>query len=466
MTKTRFAPSPTGYVHIGNVRTALLNALLARHDKGIFLLRIEDTDQSRSEDEYTKQLQQDLLWLGLPWQEGPEVGGAYAPYFQSQRQAIYAKYYRQLEALGQVYPCFCTDQELAIARKIQLSAGKPPRYQGTCRNLTAEQINQKITQGVKPTLRFRVPDNQVIEFTDFVRGQQRFQSSEIGDFVIRRGDGSAAFFFCNAIDDAEMQVTHVLRGEDHLTNTPRQLMILQVLNLPAPQYGHMALIVGHDGAPLSKRHGSRSIKELKQLGFLPQAIVNYLARLGHYYSDNDFMDFDRLAAGFSLNALGSAPAHYDQAQLLYWQKQAVQYMDENALWNWLSAEVQQLIPAASKDLFVKTVKTNITFPTDALHWGKIFFGDLHYSDEAKAILMQTDKQFFTTAVSALANTGADYKALSNAISQSLNVKGKALFQPLRVALTGELHGPEMAHVIELLGKDKIHARLNAAMTIK
>jgi len=462
MTKTRFAPSPTGYVHIGNVRTALFNALFAKHDKGIFLLRIEDTDQSRSEEEYTKQLQDDLLWLGMVWQEGPATGGAQAPYFQSQRQAIYDKYYQQLEVAGHVYPCFCTDQELAIARKIQLSAGKPPRYQGNCRNLSAEQIAAKTAQGLKPTLRFRVPDNQIIEFTDLVRGLQRYQSNEIGDFIIRRGDGSAAFFFCNAIDDAVMGVTHVLRGEDHLTNTPRQLMILQALGLPTAQYGHINLIVGPDGAPLSKRHGSKSIKELRQLGFLPQAIVNYLARLGHYYSDNQFMSFAQLAAGFTIEGLGSAPAHYDQSQLLYWQKQAVQQMDEAALWEWLGADVQQHIPAANKNLFVQTVKANITFPTDALHWAKVFFGELHFTDEAKAILKQTDKKFFETTVQVLANTGADFKALSNAISQVLNIKGKALFQPLRVALTGEVHGPEMVHVMELLGTDKIKARLKAA----
>ncbi len=466
MTKTRFAPSPTGYVHIGNVRTALFNALLAKHDKGIFLLRIEDTDQNRSEETYAEQLQHDLLWLGLAWQEGPGVGGDQVPYFQSQRQSIYAQYYQQLEEAKHVYPCFCSDQELAIARKLQLSSGKPPRYQGTCRQLSAEQIKQKIEQGLKPTLRFRVPDSQVIEFNDFVRGPQRFQSNEIGDFVIRRGDGTAAFFFCNAIDDAVMKVTHVLRGEDHLTNTPRQLMILQALGLPFPQYGHMALIVGPDGAPLSKRHGSRNIKELKQLGFLPQAIINYLGRLGHYYPDNSYMDLTQLATNFSVSALGSAPARYDQEQLLYWQKQAVQHLDESSLWDWLGAEVQQLIPTTAKNLFIQTIKANITFPTDALHWAKIFFTDLHYSAESSAILKQADAKLFETAITVLAQAGTDFKALSNAVSQQLNIKGKALFQPLRVALTGELHGPEMGHIVELLGKDKIHARLTAASEIK
>ncbi len=465
MNKTRFAPSPTGYIHIGNVRTALFNALLALYDKGIFLLRIEDTDQSRSEEEYIQQLQEDLTWMGLIWQEGPNAGGESAPYFQSQRQAIYNQYYQQLEAAHLVYPCFCTEQELAIARKVQLAASKPPRYQGICRHLSTEQIAEKQAQGIKPTLRFRVPDNEMIEFTDFVRGAQRFATSEIGDFVIRRGDGTAAFFFCNAIDDAMMGITHVLRGEDHLTNTPRQLMILQALNLPAPHYGHLALIVGADGAPLSKRHGSKSIKELKQLGFLPQALVNYLARLGHYYPHNNFMSLEQLAAEFSMQSLGSAPAHYDEAQLLYWQKQAVQHLDKKALWQWLPPEVQQIIPSAAKELFMQTIHANITFPGDALQWAKIFFTDLQYTAEAELILKQATAEFFTTAITALQQTGADFKALSQVIAAKLNIKGKALFQPLRVALTGELHGPEMAPIIELLGQEKILLRLQQAAAI-
>lgn len=459
MTKTRFAPSPTGHVHIGNVRTALFNALLAMHDKGIFLLRIEDTDLARSSVAYTQQLKQDLLWLDLTWQEGPDVGGPQAPYFQAERQAIYAQYYQQLESMGLAYPCFCTDQELAIARKVQLAAGKPPRYSGTCRGLSQEHIAQKTAQGLKPTLRFKVPENHTIEFQDIVRGAQRYLSNDIGDFIIRRSDGGSAFFFCNAIDDAVMGVTHVLRGEDHLTNTPRQLMLLQALKLPAPQYGHIPLIVGHDGAPLSKRHGSRSLKELNAAGFLPQAIVNYLARLGHYYADNRFMDLSELARQFSLTSLGSAPAHYDEAQLIYWQKQAVQHLNDVEIWRWLGEDVHNKVPVAAKNLFLHTVRANITFPKDALHWATLFFEDCAYSEAAKSVLAATEKAFFSTAIAAVQQHGVDFKAVSQAIAQTLAIKGKALFQPLRVALTGELHGPEMAAIFELLGKEKIIARL-------
>ncbi len=467
--KTRFAPSPTGYLHLGNIRTALFNALLANHANGIFLLRIEDTDQTRSATEFVTQLEADLNWLGLYWQEGPTIGGQYAPYFQSQRQTIYNDYYDRLQKAGLVYPCYCSDQELAIARKVQLTAGRPPRYQGTCCHLTAAQIAQKESQGVKPTLRFRVPENQTVMFDDFVRGAQTFQTNEIGDFIICRSDRTPAFFFCNAIDDALMEVTHVLRGEDHLTNTPRQLLLLRALKLREPQYGHVPLIVGQDGSPLSKRHGSRSIKELRELGYLPSALINYMARLGHYYSDNAYMDFAQLAAQFTLSAIGTAPAHFDADQLLYWQKQAAHHLQEDDLWQWLGKPVQDLIPASVKTQFIAVVRSNIIFPADAQYWARILFDKnsfqeaSFYRPDAVVILKQAGTAYLEAALKAVEEHGANFAAISQTLQQKIGVKGKALFQPMRIALTGELHGPEMAPLVELLGVDKIRMRLQQAM---
>lgn len=454
--KTRFAPSPTGYLHLGNVRTALFCALLAQAQHGTFLLRIEDTDVARSTVHFADQLQEDLHWLGLGWQEGP--------YFQSQRQEVYAHYYERLIELGQVYPCFCSEQQLAIARKVQLAAGQPPRYPGTCRHLSSEQVAEKKAQGLQPTLRFAVPEAMNIEFTDFVRGPQNFLSNQIGDFIVRRADSTAPFFFCNAIDDAEMQVTHVLRGEDHLTNTPRQLLILQALQLPIPHYGHIALIVGTDNSPLSKRHGSRNIKELRTQGYLPAAIVNYLARLGHYYPNNELMEINELAAGFSLGALGKAPAHFDPAQLLYWQKQAVQQLALAEMLQWLGLTISEYVPTEKYPLFISAIQTNITFPEDALHWAKIFFGaELIYSTEALTILHQAGVAFFQAALTALEQEGADYKKIAHNIGQTLNIKGKSLFQPLRVALTGQIDGPEMIKIFELLGAEGVQRNLELTL---
>ena len=279
--KTRFCPSPTGYMHLGNIRTAVFNYLLAKALGGVFLLRIEDTDRERSQSLYSDALQKDLEWLGLHWQEGP--------YFQSERQNIYDQYYQQLIDKDLAYPCFCTEEELTLSRKIQRASGKPPRYPGTCAHLTETQIQEKKSSGLIPTLRFRVNDDEVIEFDDLVRGHHRFLGKDIGDFIIRRTDGTSPFMFCNAIDDALMGVTHALRGEDHVANTPRQVLILKALNLPAPQYGHISLIVGPDGSPLSKRHGSQSVQDLRESGYLNIALNNYLARLGHYYEDNRFI---------------------------------------------------------------------------------------------------------------------------------------------------------------------------------
>lgn len=453
-------------MHLGNVRTALFNALLAKNQGGHFLLRIEDTDQARSQEDYTDVLLQDLEWLGLLWQEGPRGGGEQGPYWQSQRGAIYDRYFKQLQDQGSAYPCFCSEQELAISRKLQLASGHAPRYAGGCDRLSAEQVASRINEGAKPTLRFKVPLGQVIEFNDLVRGQQRFNSGDLGDFVIRRADGTAAFLFCNALDDALMGVTHALRGEDHLTNTPRQILLLQALQMVSPTYGHIALIVGADGSPLSKRHGSRSVKELREEGYLSLAIVNYLARLGHYYADNRYMVFAELAQSFSSDHLGAAPAHYDQQQLLYWQKEAIMASSNPALWEWCGHQVQSLVPEGQVDTFIETIRSNVCFPKDALHWANIFYTQTwKYEESATKILKQAGKEFFAEAWRALIEQGSDYAGLVAHLQQQLGVKGKALFLPIRVALTGEVTGPDMLHIVKLLNRDALRLRLQKVQEV-
>ncbi|MFN7096578.1 MAG: glutamate--tRNA ligase [Gammaproteobacteria bacterium] len=462
--KLRFSPSPTGLIHLGNTRTALFNALYAHGVNGVFMLRIEDTDKARSTAEFTEQLQQDLLWLGLQWQEGPKVGGENGPYWQSQRQHVYNAYYQTLEEKGLAYSCFCSETQLAVNRKVQLASGKPPRYAGTCRHLTAEQRAEKIAEGIVPTLRFQVPENQLVEFVDFVKGPQRFNTDDLGDFIIRRADGTAPFMYCNAIDDATMKVTHVMRGEDHLTNTPRQILILQALRLPVPQYGHISLILGHDGSPLSKRHGSRSVYELRQEGFFQLGVINYLARLGHSYEENHFMSFDELAKKFSFERLSRSPARFDAEQLLYWQKEAVIASDDNTLWKWMGIEVHSMVPVAKRAQFIDAVRPNVTFPHEAVHWAQVFFDDhLEYSPENANILKEAGKPFFQQAIKAVEEKGADFAVISDHLKQTLGVKGKALFQPLRLALSNEAHGPEMSKLVSLLGEELLIKRLHAAM---
>ena len=456
--KSRFSPSPTGLMHLGNVRTALFNVLVAKEqeqEQGLFLLRIEDSDRERSKQEYTDALLRDLTWMDLLWQEGP--------YYQSERNEIYNKYYQQLIDSQKAYPCFCTELELTLSRKTQVSSGKPPRYNGKCRNLSTEQVASLRQQGLVEALRFKVGENTQITFTDLVQGPKIFQADDIGDFIIKKGDGFASFMFCNAIDDALMGVTHAFRGEDHLTNTPRQLLILEALGLRHPEYGHMPLIVGHDGKPLSKRNGSQSIEDLRSQGYFSLALLNYLARLGHHYDveqDRKLLSLAELRQYFQINHIGRSPAHYDEVQLHYWQKEAIQLLTNEALWDWMKDSVQNLVPMHQQGLFVEAIKANIVMPKDALFWAKIVFDTNETQEDAKLCLAQTSKDYIEAAKQAVLNYGADYKKVIEEIKHKTNLKGKNLFMPLRALLTGVCFGPELEKIFLLMGKDKLLLKLN------
>lgn len=454
--KSRFCPSPTGYMHLGNARTALFNYLAAQGQDGTFLLRIEDTDQARSQRVLAHELMTDLRWLGINWQEGPVVEGVDGPYWQSERQAIYNTFYSKLEALGAVYPCFCSDIDLALQRKLQQAANQPPRYNGTCRHLSEEQIQAKQAQGLAATLRFRVPDDGLTTFDDLVKGRQEFQNRIIGDFIIRRADGTASFLFCNALDDALMGVDCALRGEDHLSNTPRQLLILQALALTAPRYGHISLITGHDGAPLSKRNGSLGIRELREQGFLPMAVRNYLSRLGHYYENSQLMTEVELASQFRFDHLGTAPARFDYEQLLHWQRESVLRLSPSDFWVWVKDACEALVPVEQRRRFSDAVQTNVLFPSEAALWANIFFGHTPWSDEVYHTLHDTALSFCQTAHALLMEYHQDYfsevefKNFIQTLGNCLQVKGKALYGPLRLVFTGLSHGPDLATIASLL----------------
>ncbi len=480
ISKTRFAPSPTGLIHLGNVRTALFNWLCAISDQGVFLLRIEDTDKERSKNEYVEALKHDLKWLGLEWQEGPDSGGDAGPYNQSERVSIYNKYYALLIEKDNAYPCFCSPQELSLSRKVQRSAGKPPRYAGTCASLSKQEVEKKKQQGLQATLRFRVAKQGQLEFNDLVRGAQRFACNDIGDFIIRRSDDSPSFFFSNAIDDALMDVSLILRGEDHLTNTPRQIMILEALGLRVPAYGHISLIVGDDGTPLSKRHGSMSVQELKGAGFLPLAVVNYLARLGHHYPNEAYMSMQQLAQEFSTKQLGKAPARYQKSQLIYWQHEAIMNTSDQDLWLWMKnvkkdgLALHQVISDDNAMIFSHAIRENVTMPEDGLNWAANLFSQSGlYDEKAKNIIVEAGADFFSSALEVLNENHDQFKSFSNALSQKISRKGKQLFMPLRAAMTGELHadgwhtdwmrGPQMAALWKLLGTELIKRRLELAV---
>ncbi len=465
--RTRFAPSPTGLLHLGNARTALVNALLAGREGGAFILRLEDTDPERCRPGYAEAMLADLAWLGLRWDEGPDVGGPLGPYRQSERGAIYEEYFQRLQAAGLVYPCFCTAQELEAERAAARAAGRPPRYGGRCRRLDPAAAAERAAAGEPHTLRFAVPAGRTVRFDDLVRGAQSFASDDLGDFVVRRADGSPAFLFSNAVDDALMGVTHVLRGEDHLANTPRQLLLLEALELPAPAYGHVSLVTGTDGAPLSKRNGSRSLRELREAGFLPLAVVNYLARLGHTFEqDPGLADLAGLVAGFTLARLGRAPARFDPDQLLYWQKAALASLDDAALWRWLAAsaagpELERLVPAGTGPALVAAVRELVALPEDALAWARRLFGG--QSDAgAREVMAGTGADFYREALALAEQGSGGFTGFARELGERTGRRGKALYLPLRAALTGAVAGPELARIWDLLGPERVAARLRQA----
>jgi nondiscriminating glutamyl-tRNA synthetase len=451
---TRFAPSPTGSLHLGNARTAFFSHLWARKSGGRFILRIEDTDVERSQLRFRDELMAEMRWLGLDWDEGPDIGGPSAPYSQAERGELYRSLFAQLEGSGRAYPCYCTVEELDLSRKLQRMSGKPPRYAGTCRNLGPEQRAEREARGLKPTLRFAVPSDQIIEFTDVVHGPQRFASSDIGDFIIRRDDGTSAFFFCNAVDDSVMGVTQVLRGDDHLTNTPRQLMVLDALGLRRPGYGHVGLLVGADGAPLSKRHGSTSAQEFRERGFLPAAILNHLFRLGHTSDVDGWLSAADMPAHFHPEHLGRAPARFDESQLVHWQKETLDRMSAAQVATWLGCD-------DSAD-FVELVRHNVVLPADAGAWRAVLRGDLApLKGDEQRVIETAGADFFTAAAAAYAQSNCDLKMLTKILKERTGRKGADLYMPLRVALTGQAHGPELAALLKIIPPDLARRRLES-----
>src|SRR5262245_60490885 len=316
--RVRFAPSPTGHLHVGNARTALFNWLLARGSNAPFVLRIEDTDLERSTGESEAAILRDLKWLGLDWDEGPDIGGVRGPYRQSERLHLYESYAREMLAAGQAYHCFCTPAQLEADRAADLAAGRPVRYSGRCRPTATAAAEQRIAAGETPAIRFRVPENREVVFADAVRGQVRFHTEIIGDPIIMRAGGTPAYNFAVVIDDALMGITHVIRGEDHISNTPRQILLYEALGFTPPTFGHVAMVLGPDHSRLSKRHGATSVDEFRTKGFLPEALVNYLALLGWSPGDDqELLPIDELARRFSLEGLVLSAGVFDFEKLAW-----------------------------------------------------------------------------------------------------------------------------------------------------
>ncbi len=469
--RVRFAPSPTGDLHLGNVRTALYNWIYARHTKGVFVLRVEDTDKERSTDTYCENLLDIMKWMGLNWDEGPRVGGPYAPYKQSERTSIYEEHLERLKAKNLVYPCYCTEEELELERKRQLGRGHMPKYGGKCKKLTVEERQKLDAAGNTSVLRFMVPPGEILVH-DEVRGEVRFPDDQIGDFVLTRSDKSPTYNFTVVIDDALMKITHVIRGEDHLSNTPKQILIYEALGYKPPKFAHLSIIKGADGQKLSKRHGETSVESYKAKGYLPEAFLNYLALLGWAPKTGEILSLEQMAAEFDLTHVGKSGAIFDPVKL-HWM--GMQYMAKMSLEDLTRALLPYLFEAnyctreQARVKFdwmkgvVDTVRTSLGCYSDIIKETFFFFSDELSFEPAQTEEMKTQKPLLETyekAFEAITDfNGENFMKAVKETGKSSGLKGKALYHPLRLAITGREDGPELAKVGPLLGKAEVLKRL-------
>ena len=475
--RVRFAPSPTGHLHVGGARTALFNYLFARVMGGTFVLRIEDTDADRSTEAAVDAILAGMRWLGLEWDEGPGVGGAHGPYFQTERRAHYDEHAARLEAAGRAYPCFCTAEELEVRRAEQLARGEDPRYDGRCRMLTAAERAARRTAGSRPALRFARPDeDESVAWDDVVRGRVSFQSAVLDDFVLMRSDGLPTYNFACVVDDVTMRITHVIRGDDHISNTPRQLMIYRALAAPEPVFAHASMILGPDGKRLSKRHGATSVEAFGELGILPEGMVNFLALLGWALDGKtELFSLAELEQVFRLERVNPNPAVFDTAKLEWVNAQHLKGLPEadrvKRVLGFLAERGHDLRPRGEEwcVTFVRALGDRIRTLADALDVGAfVLVGTPPIEPEAWLELAQ--KAGAAVRLNALADrlevlpewTLAAVEAATRGLATELGVKAGEIIAPARVAVTGRKAAPGIFEVLWLVGKSEAASRLRSA----
>lgn len=485
--RVRFAPSPTGSLHVGGARTALFNWLLAKKSNGAFIIRVEDTDEARSSRESEKSILTDLKWLGMDWNEGPVLEeelqvGEYGPYRQSERKEFYIECAENLIERGLAYRCFCTEDELEVKRDKAQAEGKAVVYDGTWRDADPEKIQERLNAGDPFTVRFLVPKGALITINDLVRGEVTWDAeATVGDFIILRSNGMPVYNFCVAVDDARMKITHVIRAEEHLTNTLRQMLVLNALEYTAPTYAHVSLILGSDRSKLSKRHGATSVQQFSEQGFLPSAMVNYLAKLGwNDGTDKEIYQPDEIIEAFDLTRVISSPAVFDIDKLKWINAQHIKLLPINKL--------QSLVATALKtsdarldykkspilgsngcieennfvEIISKNTREKLNVITDARDFtSEILKYELESSImEDKAALTLLNQEIIFKIITDYdegtfpQGNGTEFpsawKAYVNTIGKELNLKGKALFQPLRLALTGRMSGPDVGEQLQII----------------
>lgn len=475
--RVRYAPSPTGHLHIGNARTALFNYLYARSQGGKFIIRIEDTDKKRNIAGGEESQLKYLKWLGMDWDESVDVGGEYGPYRQSERNHLYEKYNHELLEKGLAYKCYCTEAELEAEREEQSARNETPHYSGRCRHLTNEQQEQFEKEGREPSLRFKVPTGKIISFEDMVKGHVSFESDGMGDFVIVKKDGTPTYNYAVVLDDHLMKISHVLRGDDHISNTPKQLVIYEAFGWEPPVFGHMTLIVNESRKKLSKRDESiiQFIEQYEELGYLPEALFNFITLLGWSPSgEEEIFSKEEFIEIFDSARLSKSPALFDQQKLAWMNNQ---YMKKADLDRVVQLALPHLVKAgkisenrtAEEESWVRSLISlyhdKMSFGAEIVEMSDQFFREeINYDEEAKEVLAGEQVPEVLTAflaeVDQLEEFKADaIKAAVKAVQKATGHKGQKLFMPVRAAATGQTHGPDLMLAMELIGKEKVKERV-------
>eukprot|EP01023_Acetabularia_acetabulum_P060068 TRINITY_DN721_c0_g3_i1.p1 TRINITY_DN721_c0_g3~~TRINITY_DN721_c0_g3_i1.p1 ORF type:complete len:564 (+),score=107.05 TRINITY_DN721_c0_g3_i1:56-1693(+) len=470
--RVRFAPSPTGNLHVGGARTALFNWLYAKHLGGKLILRIEDTDKARSTQESENAVLRDLKWLGINWDEGPDVGGAYGPYRQSERAEIYKKLAEELVKGGHAYPCFCTEQELDDMKKESAAKGLPPVYRGKWARASQEEVDQKKAEGAPFVYRFRAPKDQLITINDAIRGEVTWNTNTLGDFVLLRSNGLPVYNFCVAVDDALMGITDVIRAEEHLPNTLRQILIYNALGFQPPKFGHASLILAPDKTKLSKRHGATSVGEFREEGYLANAMLNYLALLGwNDGTEQEIFESQELCSKFTLDRVSKAGAVFDKSKLLWMNSQYLRQLPQEILFPTIQEALvnnkvvhdKSVLTPEILEMCVELVKDRIELSQD---FAPAISDLLQYpledtlnSEDAKSYVDDDLKQFASKIielydsgafVEAIQGEGGSFKKLLKDVGKEMGRKGKRLFMPLRICMTGRMGGPDVGQILRML----------------
>lgn len=474
--RVRFAPSPTGFLHVGGARTALYNYLFARARGGTFVLRIEDTDAERSTEESVAAILAGLRWLGLDWDEGPGAGGAHGPYFQAQRRELHRRHADRLVAAGRAYPCWCEAADLDARREAQLARGENPKYDGRCRAIPAPERAAKLAAGGPHALRFAAPADGETAWDDVVRGRVAFRNELLDDFVLVRSDGLPTYNFACVVDDLEMAITHVVRGDDHISNTPRQLLLYHALDAEPPVFAHASMILGPDGKRLSKRHGATSVEAFGDLGIVPEGMVNFLALLGWAYDGRqEVFTLAELEKLFTLEKVGANPAVFDTQKLEWVNAQHLKRLDESER----VRRVEAFLARRGHDLssrgpgwraaFVRALGDRLRTLADAETWGAFALRDdcPIEPDAWDDLLARAGAGPLLDALAARLAADAEFSLASletatRSLAAESGVKPGEVITPARIALTGRRAAPGIFEVMWLLGRDRCVGRLEAA----